>query len=737
MVRFFKVLFVIFIIGVQFQAKAQNSIAEIQGMTDDSPFNGETVTVRGIVTGTASGAGYFIQDGDSAWSGIFIYDTSRDPYPKLGDSVRLTATVEEYYNLTELKNVTEFEILSSGNSLPQPVLLAAGDIDEAYEGVLITVQDVQCTSESLGYGEWEVTDETGSVIVNDLFFAFTPTLNERYNITGPLNFTYSAFKIEPVNSSGISVATPLYFVEEPHQINADTSSVTIKWITNIPSNSVAEYGLTNDLEIDTIKVTEQTTEHEITISNLEAGQLYFIKAYSSIDEDITLPSTQSYTTVSKSSGRIEAFFNPVYYCVLEKSEYITEEMVYPIIEIINKAQKTLDIAIYDVENHASYSDDRNKDIFEAVLAKAEEGVRVRVITDDQSTHEFFTGLEVDAKIVKGNTDGIMHHKFVIVDGESMDSSWVLTGSVNWTYNNLAIDFNNLITIQDRSLAKAFTLEFNEMWGSETFEPNLDKSKFGIDKVDNTPHRFEIGGKNIELYFSPSDNTEQKIIQAIDSANYEIAFTMMAFTSDGIANALIRAYNRGVLVEYGVIDYVDYSGSEYNNLQNAGIEVHDFVSMNEEEWPEGSTVHHKYMLVDYNHPDSNPLVVTGTHNWTASADSRNDENTLFIYDYDLAQQYLMESKRIYYNDFCEGVADESNLLNIKIGPNPVDNKLNYQSEELLEEYCIYSLSGNAVQKGKLQNKLRGTITIQSQLLGQYILQLTNQSGYTKQFKLTIK
>ena len=60
--------------------------------------------------------------------------------------------------------------------------------------------------------------------------------------------------------------------------------------------------------------------------------------------------------------------------------------------------------------------------------------------------------------------GIMHNKFLVIDVNSVNSSWIMTGSTNWTNpSNLFNDYNNLIFVQDQALAKAYTMEFEEMW----------------------------------------------------------------------------------------------------------------------------------------------------------------------------------------------------------------------------------------------------------------------------------
>lgn len=61
----------------------------------------------------------------------------------------------------------------------------------------------------------------------------------------------------------------------------------------------------------------------------------------------------------------------------------------------------------------------------------------------------------------------MHNKFVIIDADDAQNAWVLTGSGNWTTGNLISDCNNFIFFQDQSLARAYRLEFEEMWGGTT------------------------------------------------------------------------------------------------------------------------------------------------------------------------------------------------------------------------------------------------------------------------------
>ena len=40
-------------------------------------------------------------------------------------------------------------------------------------------------------------------------------------------------------------------------------------------------------------------------------------------------------------------------------------------------------------------------------------------------------------------------------------------------------------------------------------------------------------------------------------------------------------------------------------------------------------------------DSDPLVITGSHNWSTAAETNNDENTIIIHDANIANQFYQE------------------------------------------------------------------------------------------------
>ncbi|NOX88123.1 MAG: hypothetical protein GXO77_03790, partial [Calditrichaeota bacterium] len=180
------------------------TIADIQRTPDEgagpSPYVGQVVKTWGFVTAT-TGSGYYLQDAAGAWNGIYVYDKTNKP--AIGDKVSMEAEVAEYYDLTELKNVDAFTVLSSGNPV-EAAIVPSGDVpQEMYEGVLVQVKDATCTNPNLGYGEWEIDDGSGPVRVDDAIYKFSPDSGVQYDVTGVVTYSYGKYKILPRDEDDI------------------------------------------------------------------------------------------------------------------------------------------------------------------------------------------------------------------------------------------------------------------------------------------------------------------------------------------------------------------------------------------------------------------------------------------------------------------------------------------------------------------------------------------------------
>ncbi|MGA9119979.1 MAG: phospholipase D-like domain-containing protein, partial [Bacteroidota bacterium] len=317
-----------------------------------------------------------------------------------------------------------------------------------------------------------------------------------------------------------------------------------------------------------------------------------------------------------------------------------------IIARIDSAHRSIDAALYSLSGNVGIA------IRDALIRAKNRGLHVRMIceadNDGPSTGTVFNQLRsVGIPVINDTFDpinagaGLMHNKFFVIDGRggAPDSIWVWTGSWNPTDPGTTGDYQNSIEIQDPALAGAYTIEFDEMWGSDGDVPNASLSRFGARKLDNTPHRFVIGGRDVECYFSPSDRTTSHIIETLAGAEHSIAASLLTLTRSDIASTILAAKNAGKKARV-IVDNNTDQGSQADYLKNNGV---DLLLK-----PSNITVlfHHKYGIVDGEDRHWNGTVMTGSHNWTSSAENSNNENLLILHDPVIANQYLQEFAQRY-------------------------------------------------------------------------------------------
>ena len=95
-----------------------------------------------------------------------------------------------------------------------------------------------------------------------------------------------------------------------------------------------------------------------------------------------------------------------------------------------------------------------------------------------------------------------------------------------------------------------------------------------------------------------------------------------------------------------------------------------------------------MLVDANAPGLDPLVLTGSHNWTNSAQTRNDENTVVVHNASIANQYYQEWVKRYKDEggttlpsYIVAVSDPVNhAMSLHVYPNPVNDVMYFSLED---------------------------------------------------------
>ena len=374
---------------------------------------------------------------------------------------------------------------------------------------------------------------------------------------------------------------------------------------------------------------------------------------------------------------------------------------------ITSAQHTLDVAVYNTNNVA---------IENAINTAAANGVQIRYIAEGSNANlginNFDSSIPVHYRT--DNEGSGMHNKFFIGDADYHETAFVLTGSTNMTTANLNTDKNNVIVFQDQSIARGYRLEFNEMWGSDTMVPDEANSKFGPSKTVNTPLKYIIGGSPVEVYFSPTDGTTSAIRQTIETMDYGMAFALLSFTRDDLADAIIEGSSFFVSPQ-GAIEQVNGEADEYETLTAAGIEVYSHQGI-------AGQLHHKYAIIDYSEPLSDPMVVTGSHNWSSTAENTNDENTVIVHDDRVANLYYQEFRGLLISmGVIDSIEDEDGKFVMTAFPNPSSDVLYIEvsNDYIGTEFTLSDINGRLVEVLNI-NSARTSLDVSGLEQGVYIL-----------------
>ena len=130
----------------------------------------------------------------------------------------------------------------------------------------------------------------------------------------------------------------------------------------------------------------------------------------------------------------------------------------------------------------------------------------------------------------------------------------------------------------------------------------------------------------QVYFSPNGGCQDAVIAEISKAQKTIDIAMYYLSSREIAQELVKAKARNVKVRV-VLDKDQetqhYSKSRY--LIKEGIEARYHTGP--------GLMHNKFAVID------NAVLITGSFNWTPTADQKNEENLLIMTNKNLIRQYV--------------------------------------------------------------------------------------------------
>ncbi|MBK8982807.1 MAG: T9SS type A sorting domain-containing protein [Ignavibacteria bacterium] len=740
-------------------------------------------TITGVVTvANEFGGPAYIQD---VTHGIAVFYNEFTAAISIGDSVIVTAKVGHFNGLSELVYSTDggtpsFSVVSNSNPVYDPEVITINQFNtqtfngtEEYEGKLIRINGLTITgsgtfqantnytvTDATGTGQLRIDNNSnlvGTVIPTGTFDCIAAAA--QFDSSPPYSSGYQflpRFTTDIIQSGGPIILTV------PAESNITSNSVTLTWTTQDPGDSKIKYFRSDSLFqpvvfTDSMYSATPTTNHSFTLTNLASGKIYYAVAYSTNSSGTSISSVKYFSTSSNpaSTGKYEIYFNKE----VDNSYAMPNNNAVGNVDLKVRLGQRIDSAVYSID-FAMYSFNEVTQIKDKLINALIRGVKIRMVYDhrDGNTQALVQDLINSGIRVSQRPQGsnIMHNKFFIFDARNDNSyadDWLWTGSANITNAQFYDDAENVIFIQDQALCNTYTREFEEMWGSHNEINNPSLAKFGAEKTDNTPHLFYINGKKVESYFSPSDPTASVLENMIgNNTQKSIFFCAFAFTRFQIANRMKTQFNPPDKMVRGVFD--DGNGTDpssvYPEMKGIGgnFPWNPPAPVYLDNQP--GLLHSKYILIDADMPSSDPIVQTGSYNYSTAATTGNDENILLIYDSLAANQYLQDFAKRYSLaggtisvEQISSVLPEGYKLNQNY-PNPFNPKtvIEYSipSAELVK-LRIYNILGHEIKMLVNENQSPGTykVTFDGSSLpsGVYYYRLETKNNLTSKSMLLIK
>ncbi|MCT4641154.1 MAG: phospholipase D-like domain-containing protein [Bacteriovoracaceae bacterium] len=369
----------------------------------------------------------------------------------------------------------------------------------------------------------------------------------------------------------------------------------------------------------------------------------------------------------------------------KKSVYIAvQEIRLPLIaqQIIKKHQEGLDVRVIienDYNNHYyTYSDhatsiingdvyDRTRHIeLKALIDINKDG---KVTKAEMKKRDAIYMLQQAGVKMKDDTadgsfgSGLMHHKFVIVDGKK-----VIVSSANFTMSGIHGDMlveesrgnaNSLIRASSPQLSSYFEEEFMQMWGGKS---GSRVPRFGVGKMYRGFMRTSISKTPVYAQFSPTQreygferSVNGTIAKVLRSASSSVHMALFVFSDQNLSNALLANSKENKSLKVEALVEPKFATRSYSEVLDLwGLEMFNEsckIEYKNRPWkravklagvpalPKGDMLHHKFAVVDQK------IVIIGSQNWSEAANHENDENILIIEDEHIASQYIEEFERL--------------------------------------------------------------------------------------------
>lgn len=267
----------------------------------------------------------------------------------------------------------------------------------------------------------------------------------------------------------------------------------------------------------------------------------------------------------------------------------------------------------------------------------------------------------------GRSSPSVHNKFVVEsDAAGKNGLRVLTGSTNWTTTGLCTQLNNVLIVENTAVADRFLDQWSKLIAAG------DDMTASLKAANSKP----TSDGSVSVYFAASNNEAEfkPVLDLIAGAKQGALFLMFMPGQSPLLDALLARVQKNDIYVRGVVSSVNApknpgdigsvggqvikSGAAAqsfhdNVLLPAGVSEKDKPSWAETEFNVAeihaahlmAIVHSKTIVID---PFSNNCaVITGSHNFSASASQKNDENLVIIRgNQQLAQAYALHTNGVY-------------------------------------------------------------------------------------------
>lgn len=250
-------------------------------------------------------------------------------------------------------------------------------------------------------------------------------------------------------------------------------------------------------------------------------------------------------------------------------------------------------------------------LFEGYATPAENEVKMQALED----------LGIDVRFLGRSVK--VHHKFAAIDTGTKRER-VISGSANWSLSSYRNYHENIVFFEGEAEASdQFQAEFERLWEhSEEFGATLghpgvetrDRSQRDLDIHFNTLQRLRLDRQAPTL--------TSQIVRAIDAADRQLDIATTRIRLPEVLEAIARAADRGVKIR-AVINQDDYRDlhkrKSWLERDNIELRVKAFNLLPSEYLTH--QMHNKFMIVDGRD------VLTGSFNWSKSAESNHIENLI--------------------------------------------------------------------------------------------------------------